>query len=534
MSDSDSHSTKFQAAINQFRDRARKALEDKPLVEDLLERASARAKRSDALRESLDPLRRLVRSYIRGSYREADLGDVAWALAGVMYVASPMDLVPDYLPGGLRDDERVVEWVLDRIEVTVAAYEAWEQSIGEREVLANGDVESEAPGDRTLSLDVQVVDAVDSALFHRTDAPAERSIAPMAANPIVAGVAELNSALRSGQVVQVIGPAPLLEGLADKSLELIHSGGGHLGTLRDAGTKDFAGHLRFGDTQAQNAAAPALAAFQVASAVTLQYYLARIDRQLGEIHHEVRGIRQDTRDARYGKIETARGKCTSIENVIAATGTLGTNDVRRFDLAANDLEQTYNALRASVEAFCANVEAVHLPTVDKDNLETLLNEGANTALTDTQLLLFACVIRHRIHGLQVFVHRDDGERRVNIALDELDEQHRVMIELLGRVQRAFRKLHIPKRELDERWGVLGGPETALRQFSSATQALRTHLADTRTALPPFAPQEPFLMELRLAGDNQVEVEWAYLREQGRDAASLSADAAERTDPRPQP
>jgi hypothetical protein len=340
---------------------------------------------------------------------------------------------------------------------------------------------------------------------------------------MVTGIAELHSALQAGQVVRVLGPAPLLEGLADKSLELIHSGGGHLGTVRDVATKDFAGQLRFGEVQAQGAAAPALAAFQVASAVTLQYYLARIDRQLGTIESELRGVRQDTRDARFGDIETARGKCTSVEKVVAVTGNVGPHDARRLDLAANGLEQTYNALRSSLESFCSRVEDFDIATISKEELEALLKDGAGTKFTDAQLLLLAAVVRHRINGLRVFVHRDEGADRVNVALAELDEEQRAMVELLQRVQRAFRKLHLPKHELDRRWRTLGGPEVALRDFSTSTQTLRRHLADARAALPPFAPEEPFVMDLRLRPDDKVDVEWAHLRERGSAGSTAAED-----------
>src|SRR4051794_39585571 len=113
--DPDDSRSKARGILNRFQRRAADVLTDVPLVEDLLARADARATESEALRGSLAPLRRLIRSYVRGSYRDADAGDVALALAAVMYVAA-------HLPGGLRNDEKVVARVLRRIDPAIRAY----------------------------------------------------------------------------------------------------------------------------------------------------------------------------------------------------------------------------------------------------------------------------------------------------------------------------------------------------------------------------------------------------------------------------
>ena len=164
--DPDDIRSRAREILDRFRLRAGEVLIDVPLVEDLLERADARSEKSAVLRESLAPLRRLIRSYVRGSYRDAAGDDVAWALAAVMYVASPLDAIPDYLPRGLRDDEKVAAWVLRRIAPAIRAYEAWEASIGESttDLVPSPFV---APSSSARALDVVVLDRVDSSLFNR-------------------------------------------------------------------------------------------------------------------------------------------------------------------------------------------------------------------------------------------------------------------------------------------------------------------------------------------------------------------------------
>ena len=518
--DPDDTRSKASRILNRFQKRAGKVLTDVPLVEDLLDRADARSTKSAVLRESLAPLRRLIRSYVRGSYRDVDAGEVAWALAAVMYVASPLDAIPDYLRGGLRDDEKVAAWVLRRVDPAIRAYEAWEASIGESttDLVPAPFV---APSSSARALDVVVLDRADSSLFNRLAPDERRGLPSIAANPALLGAAQLHAAaqiqgaLQAGQVVRVFGSKEILNGLAAGALEMVPAkSGGSLGVVREVGSTDFAGQLRFAgkpETQSVPNPNPALAGFQFASAVTLQYYLARIDRQLGEIDKEIRGARQDIRDERYGRIEAARKQCELAERILAGATGLGNHDARRLDLAAHDLDQTYEALEASVKSFCQRVEETDFDTVSKSDLDALLKDGAGVALTDTQLLLYAAVVRHRIGGVQAFLLSNDGEHRSKIAQEDLDTIHQEMVAFLTRAQAALRKLNLPKRALDDRFRKLGGPERSLDEYSARSRGVRELLSSPQHVLPAYTPQEPFVMDLRLGEDQRLETEWAYVR-----------------------
>ena len=126
------------AAVEGFRAQAGPLLADRAAVEALLDEARERSAPSPTLQERLAPLWRLVRAHVRGTYTAADEDDVAWALAAVMYVASPWDVAPDYLPRGLFDDEVVAVWVLERIGETAAAFAEWDRA--ERKRRAAGPV----------------------------------------------------------------------------------------------------------------------------------------------------------------------------------------------------------------------------------------------------------------------------------------------------------------------------------------------------------------------------------------------------------
>ncbi len=53
-----------------------------------------------------------------------NLGLAALAL---LYLASPLDVLPDFLPGGFLDDAAVVGFIVKKIRTELAAFEAWER-----------------------------------------------------------------------------------------------------------------------------------------------------------------------------------------------------------------------------------------------------------------------------------------------------------------------------------------------------------------------------------------------------------------------
>jgi uncharacterized membrane protein YkvA (DUF1232 family) len=70
---------------------------------------------------------RMVRSYITGEYREIQSSTVIAGLAVLLYVLSPIDLVPDFIPVlGFLDDLSLVSWFLGKFQDEVTRYREWE------------------------------------------------------------------------------------------------------------------------------------------------------------------------------------------------------------------------------------------------------------------------------------------------------------------------------------------------------------------------------------------------------------------------
>lgn len=68
----------------------------------------------------------LVKDYVNGSYREVPWNILASIGGTLLYVLSPVDLIPDFIPlVGYVDDAAVFAFCLNFIEKDLEAYRSW-------------------------------------------------------------------------------------------------------------------------------------------------------------------------------------------------------------------------------------------------------------------------------------------------------------------------------------------------------------------------------------------------------------------------
>ena len=114
--------------------RARKLLRDPAAIDELAQHARSKATGSSNSRirelgERIKLLGRLVRAYANGSYREITVGNVVLIVAAILYFVTPIDLIPDAVPGaGLMDDATVLAFVLAKLEIELDRFSGWEKA----------------------------------------------------------------------------------------------------------------------------------------------------------------------------------------------------------------------------------------------------------------------------------------------------------------------------------------------------------------------------------------------------------------------
>jgi uncharacterized membrane protein YkvA (DUF1232 family) len=121
--------------FEQARTRAERLLRDPEATAKLADAAETKAKSEKGpLKDVLDDVKaliRLVRAYASGTYRSVSWESMVLIVGTLIYLVSPLDVIPDFLPGGLIDDAAVVVFVLGLVRVEVAEFRAWEAGQGD-------------------------------------------------------------------------------------------------------------------------------------------------------------------------------------------------------------------------------------------------------------------------------------------------------------------------------------------------------------------------------------------------------------------
>ena len=68
----------------------------------------------------------LVKDYAKGDYKEMETKDVLMIVAGMLYLVSPLDFVPDFIPMfGLLDDISILSFIIAKLSEEIDAYLLW-------------------------------------------------------------------------------------------------------------------------------------------------------------------------------------------------------------------------------------------------------------------------------------------------------------------------------------------------------------------------------------------------------------------------
>lgn len=108
--------------------KANKIYKNNTRLRELLEAAKIKAEGNKQLMEiwsDLKLLMELIKDWMKGDYIDLSKNTVIMIIASLIYLVSPIDLIPDFLIGGFLDDAFVIAYVVKKTSDELKAYKEW-------------------------------------------------------------------------------------------------------------------------------------------------------------------------------------------------------------------------------------------------------------------------------------------------------------------------------------------------------------------------------------------------------------------------
>ena len=121
-----------QQALEKGYDKAKIILQDEDKLDNLFREMERKLKVVPNIGEGLSHIpvfASMVNSYVKKEYTKVPLGTIIAMISAIAYFVSPIDIVPDVIPGaGLIDDAFVVAACLALVDSDVKDYIVWRDS----------------------------------------------------------------------------------------------------------------------------------------------------------------------------------------------------------------------------------------------------------------------------------------------------------------------------------------------------------------------------------------------------------------------
>ncbi len=197
----------------------------------------------------------------------------------------------------------------------------------------------------------------------------------------------LATAIQAGQVMRIVGPAPVVKGLADGTMHLMRSGGNELGAVLVNGSTKIAHQARFAPVAP--VVAPLLV-YQAMHAIVGTQQLNEINRRLANIERTLSRIveRQNARD--LGEVIAAASTLHDILNEHAHTGHFNAQMQDRISHCERDLRAHLERLKILKSNFHDKIEQARRRAKRRDQaleLAVILKEEGEQFGQDVRLLV---------------------------------------------------------------------------------------------------------------------------------------------------
>lgn len=123
-------------ALGANKEEAQATIEDEDKFERLVQRLENKLKLIPYIGEYVSDIAcmvSLVRNYIKKEYADVPIGTIVSIVSSLIYILSPIDLIPDAIPiVGYIDDIMLLGWVLKSIHSDIEEYKKWRVDNGKQ------------------------------------------------------------------------------------------------------------------------------------------------------------------------------------------------------------------------------------------------------------------------------------------------------------------------------------------------------------------------------------------------------------------
>ena len=120
---------KARQALERSSQKAKELLKDGQATKDRVGQVQAVLPKFDKLKDVMDDVKtmiNLVKDFIDKEYTDIPFATIIAVLGGLLYLANPLDVVPDFLPGlGQVDDAAVILLCIRLCQVDLDNYKKW-------------------------------------------------------------------------------------------------------------------------------------------------------------------------------------------------------------------------------------------------------------------------------------------------------------------------------------------------------------------------------------------------------------------------
>ena len=130
-------------------DKSNTILGDKKRMASLLEKLPIYLKKEGLKRvkEDLSLLREYISDIMHGHYTDYSKKALALAVAAIIYVISPLDIIPDIIPTGFLDDATIIAWAIAQLSMELEKYRMFHKGLQPTQAEAEEHQEESSSGE---------------------------------------------------------------------------------------------------------------------------------------------------------------------------------------------------------------------------------------------------------------------------------------------------------------------------------------------------------------------------------------------------